>query len=1483
MKIKSNLKITVIFLLLALGPLLLLKIKSTPADDALGKNGFGYLTGLKGEYYDLWDARYPVLARSTRGSGSQDPWAGSGGNSEAGCPSHMNTVAATKEDGIEAYVNTRRDNILTLTNFYASRYGSPAVTDAVAWVRFMCRQQTANTPCRAAGALTPEAADVAYFEYRLKNRSAGAWQSITSLAGCTAANDYTAAGVSLCSVYSCATQPITWDEIKNDFEIRLRVAGDDDAVWHWILWDVGYLEVISAPMFRGARVDQLVDFGSGYTIDWRSDGGPANILLQRSSKTKAAVSATLASNVTAANAADGNSISSYWQDDATSSTSEYWIESFASDQYINSVKVYWYGHVGAGPGRRVELYYCSKQGTTCTTPTEGTSTQAAVEAAGWSWLQEIPYLGSSSDPELGRSLEQTYNFPTVRTQQIMLIAFTATTEQFGFWEVRSYPESYDYFEARWIGEINFATADTRRLCMITDAGGRLYIDENLRINAWDTITTTPTKNYDATPPTLEDGWHTVRMEYYEWTGTAAARLGECSDGTCTNCNAIPNSRLRASWEAPTNFDFLGGWFASFWDDPTPTVFNTSTGGDGTWMGYEHQSDINFEWGAGAACPIKASGSGATWNARYTGFIRVAPGGANPPASPTYSLCLTTDGGARLDVNGDGSYEIDTWAAKFVTPPVQRVCANVTFPSAGEYYTVLEYYVNSATNVATLKLEWTPSDSDYLSALDLSVVNDFYLGSDANTRLLYHFSEGAGTSLADSATGGTPVNDVGTITGGAWKSDDVMGELWDGTEVYPAIPKLYFDGAGDYVNAADSNDLDISGPITIEAYIKAEPCVAGIGDYWPVIVHKEVGGDGFRNYGFYIYCPNAGGPGILHYSYRNNVQLTLCGTVSNKGVADGKWHYVAVAAVPKANACYYVDNALDVCQSLATCDNVATTGTALLRVGSGFLGKIDEVRISAVDRSSGGTVSPLLNYGFSPYQDVYAYRVFDSTKKYTLLAGQCLEYDIYMPTTNPTFNAGFDGWFDNGGAGGQTVRDNSGWKDQNCLGAHPATDLSAFANGKWYHRCFNTNSMTGRTLHEVWMGLEGMHYGTYDAMIDNVKITNACTTSNPLTCTPATPVTCVPGTDVYKFYEYGAPISDATNGSAPVASPPVAYSKLTDYPQGIQVMPAQFQYANGLRRFVYNSEFEAYSNTTTAAEPFFSNKVCQGIDNVIDHLWTGATEKPEYAGSATASVSFDRKSVYPNCAGKTRPDHWAIRWEGAIYLTGGSGGTYGFRISANEVGKLTIDNQTLIANCGTVNTNASTTCCTGGTTGVACVPSTYYAFTAGWHNISFELIEGTGAASAKLEMQPNGGAMATVTAKQLAMRQLIPGATKTWGGSGPGYESANVVTLFGDLMDQVGRIFANMGCACSTVFDGSAAEDTQALNALRGLRDYFLARSRIGEIYTGLYYRISSPISRVLEASPFLKKVARTVLNPIVQIARQLESRKAKTPEQIEKK
>ena len=230
---------------------------------------------------------------------------------------------------------------------------------------------------------------------------------------------------------------------------------------------------------------------------------------------------------------------------------------------------------------------------------------------------------------------------------------------------------------------------------------------------------------------------------------------------------------------------------------------------------------------------------------------------------------------------------------------------------------------------------------------------------------------------------------------------------------------------------------------------------------------------------------------MQYSYRQAIAGTLCTTTGTIGVADGKWHYVAIAANLGVTACYYVDGALDVCRDISSCDLTATTGTAAIRIAdNNFVGRIDEVRISAADLSTGGTVSPTPALGFPPAPDDYAYRYFDPSKSYAIVGGteECLEFDEYLMLSNPAFAGGFDALL----TGATGLVRNTGWLDQNNLGVNPSADLSARAKGQWYHRCFDIDSQDGQIMSNPIIAYENESFGVYDILLDNIQITQGCT-------------------------------------------------------------------------------------------------------------------------------------------------------------------------------------------------------------------------------------------------------------------------------------------------------------------------------------------------------------------------------------------------------
>jgi len=1664
----------------------------TPAqDDPMTNAGFGYLRGLKGEYFDNSDPRLATTVEPVRGANAPNPWsyntsactnandddcdgAGSGGadSTSCCCPQHLNVNAARLEDGKEALLSTlHTGNAIRLKDFPMSRYGDPEITDALVWVRYMCRRQSPTICAAVTTAFTADGADPVRFRIRFR----GNVQSMTTADITDCPSDFRWISFSLCGNTSPATPwkcdpsaggtSLTWKELGeidnlSDGEqdnigitIELYVVGDEGTRglndWRWILWDVGYIEVISAPMLRGSRVDPVVDFGNpagaapNYAVDWRLDdspttegsGGPSSILLNRSSTVNVANSGTAVQSVCAGTVANSKDLNNLTTAYTCGDVAGYWGLWWGSPNYVNKVKIYWNTQIGSNLGNPLLLQWSPDT----TTGLNGT----------WYTLKTI-YRQAMAAEARG---EQTYAFPTVAARGFR-ISNNGVADGFSFWEFHAYPEQYDYFEARWIGEVNVDAAWTG-LCTVSDDGARLWVDEvstkawlgpgpapdgcwygHTALICWDTFANLK----------LTAGWHQVRMEYYEGAGGAAARLGYCSDETCTTCTAIPTERLRASWEGPTNFSFLSGWFANYWAESTPTTINPEAPNDGIWKGFEHNQEINFEWMGGLPCPLKqevlttyptvtilsegfestveggipagswsrtpdtacvacmswgadlganarrirtgngvmwcdgkcynsaassyrnnantyliygpfnlfdassasfqfyawvdqsgdgddnfyyyASPDGITWygpadisnaqawnlytmnlgavptigsllgdssvwiafrftsdggtvdtgswvddvlitkvvpitydkwNARYTGFIRAEYAG-------TLSVCLTADGGARLDLDGDTTYEINTWAGKTA---VERICYNRTVTTPGEIYTVLEYYDNNTApdDNATLKLEWTPVAPEYVSTSDLQlqVVNDFLLDSDGNTRALYHLNEGAGVTAIDSA--GAANN--GTITGATWEQVP-LGTDEAGNPVN--APKLYFDGVGDVITVANvgATELDIADQITIEAWIKFPGCDT-TKDYYPAIAHIE----GPRNYGFYLHCTVGTGAIQLHYSYLPAGGVSLCGTLSNNvAVGDNQWHHVAVAADPGDYEWYYSDGIMvkyfdidtDLPYKMCGVTETVQTGDTPLNIGdSQFVGMIDEVRITAADLSNNGNISPTPGIGFPP-SNSYSYHDFDPTKTYNIVSAtsECLEYDIFLAQTNPQFLIGFDGVLSGGTCSiAGAVRDTSRWWDQNKLVIHPNTDLSAQAKGKWYHRCFkiggeagdnNQGMGDGCTLSNPKIAFEGDLPGTYSAQLDNVIVTNETWNQCITQC-----VTGPHGATLINFYDIGGPGNAQAEG--PTAS--LLYDVLTNYPQGVNILSSQFLYANGLRRFVYESEYEAlaWPPAAGAQQSYFSRQICQGIDvNIRDHNF--GANPPEIM--ADAELTGSAASVIPDCSGKTRADHWAIRWEGALYAPQNNR-TYCFQMLVNEVGKLTIDNSVVISSCGNLIAapgNTDTTCT------AFCTPTT---LTQGWHYLDVDLIEGTGNARMQLRWDYPTGSYEDIPTRYLAIRQYISGAIEGAGGVGPGREAgSNPMLIFSDIMDMFNKAIANTGFTCSTVFDGSAETDAQLLNALRGLRDYFLAKSRIGEIYTRLYYRISNPISRVLEAYPFLKQAARTVLNPFVQLGKLLK-------------
>ena len=120
---------------------------------------------------------------------------------------------------------------------------------------------------------------------------------------------------------------------------------------------------------------------------------------------------------------------------------------------------------------------------------------------------------------------------------------------------------------------------------------------------------------------------------------------------------------------------------------------------------------------------------------------------------------------------------------------------------------------------------------------------------------------------------------------------------------------------------------------------------------------------------------------------------------------------------------------------------------------------------------------------------FYYDMFCDTKV-TIAAGDKLVYDIWTNDANArvgldgvtanapsTFRYALRDWID------QTNR----IKDQNGLGCHPATDLSAYALNKWYHREFDLTLCAGYRFDKWSLAYEGEKAGTFYTRFKEIYI------------------------------------------------------------------------------------------------------------------------------------------------------------------------------------------------------------------------------------------------------------------------------------------------------------------------------------------------------------------------------------------------------------
>jgi len=210
--------------------------------------------------------------------------------------------------------------------------------------------------------------------------------------------------------------------------------------------------------------------------------------------------------------------------------------------------------------------------------------------------------------------------------------------------------SADHFSVNWTRFVYFNTG-TYTFYVTSDDGVRLWVDDDLIIDQWNDHSAT---TYSASK-WLGDGYHSIRLAYYENTGVAVCKLW-------WNMGAPPITEWRGEYY---NNTWLGG----------PAYVRNDT-------------QVNFDWGYGT--PVPGVVNTDYFSVRWTRDVHFA-------SSATYTFYATVDDGVRLWV--DGALVIDKWY-----PQSRTTHSGSVYLGAGTHQVKVEYF--EQTGVALCMVSWT---------------------------------------------------------------------------------------------------------------------------------------------------------------------------------------------------------------------------------------------------------------------------------------------------------------------------------------------------------------------------------------------------------------------------------------------------------------------------------------------------------------------------------------------------------------------------------------------------------------------------------------------------------------------------------------------------------------------------------------------------------------------------------------------------------
>ena len=212
----------------------------------------------------------------------------------------------------------------------------------------------------------------------------------------------------------------------------------------------------------------------------------------------------------------------------------------------------------------------------------------------------------------------------------------------------------DHFSARWTRYID-VTPGTYTFTATSDDGIRVWVDGDLILDQWHVH---PPQTF-TTETTLGSGHHQIKVEYFEQTGLAVAKVQWSLKGQAP----------------PAITDWKGEYFN-----------NKTLGGMPALV--RNDAAIDFDWGSGSPAPGTINAD--HFSVRWTRTVDLNAG--------MYTFSLTVDDGARMWVNGH--LLVDAWYDQAPTTYSDDI-----YLPGGPMTIEIQYYENEGGAVA--KLSWTP--------------------------------------------------------------------------------------------------------------------------------------------------------------------------------------------------------------------------------------------------------------------------------------------------------------------------------------------------------------------------------------------------------------------------------------------------------------------------------------------------------------------------------------------------------------------------------------------------------------------------------------------------------------------------------------------------------------------------------------------------------------------------------------------------------